>query len=270
MKTHLQRYNIAHRGARSLAPENTMLAFYKAWQVGAHGVETDISVTADGRLILFHDVTLRRTTNVAQIFPRRANKPVHTFSLQDIGQLDAGSWFVEQDPFAALAGGAVTTEELQSMYSVPVPLLEELLLFVKKKSWFILIEIKRLPEEIASFGIVEEVLRLIDMVGLDPALFSISSFEHSYLQRVQELRPEVEVNALIGENITTPQHWGEYRFEVYNANIDLIDSLQIEEARRHGCRINLYTVNRLAEMKHYLAHGIDMIITDYPQLLAGT
>jgi len=268
MKNPPQLYNIAHRGARSLAPENTMTGFAKAWQVGAHGVETDVSVTGDGALILFHDPNLRRTTDVARIFPQRQHDPLHTFSHEDIKKLDAGSWFVKSDPFGSIADGSITAAEAGSMRHAHIPALEELLFFVKAHSWFVNIEIKRLPRELASFAVIEEVLKIIDKVELAPARFSISSFEHSYLYRLQNLRPEVEINALIGEDPGKPQSWGNYEFEIYNANIDLIDSLQIEEARRRGCRINLYTVNRVEEMKHYLAQeGIDKIITDYPQLL---
>ena len=60
---------IAHRGARSLAPENTLAAARKALEVGADLWETDVSVTNDGELILFHDESLIRTTNVKKTVP---------------------------------------------------------------------------------------------------------------------------------------------------------------------------------------------------------
>ena len=191
-------YNIAHRGARSLAPENTMPAFIKAWQTGAHGVETDVSVTSDGQLILFHDETFIRTTNIAEIFPKRKKDPVHTFNLEEIQTLDAGSWFIEDDPFATIKSGKVTLEEQQAMIKASIPLLEELLLFVKEKSLFVNIEIKGLPKAISTFPVVEKVLSLIDSVQLTPGMFSISSFNHLYLKKAAELRPEIEVNALLG------------------------------------------------------------------------
>ncbi len=262
-------YNIAHRGARSLAPENTMPAFLKAWQVGAHGIETDVRVTADGKLVLFHDNNLRRTTNIAQLFPQRKNNPLHTFTLEEILRLDAGTWYRDTDPYASISKGIVGITEAQVMCGATIPQLEELLLFVKNKTWFINIEIKPLPSEIDSFPIVEEILQLISRVVLDRERFSISSFHHPFLSKVQELRPDIEVNALIGDDACKGQQWGDYQFDIYNANVDLIDVPQIEKAHRHGCRINLYTVNRLREMHRYLSLGIDKIITDYPQLLAA-
>jgi len=261
-------YNIAHRGARSLAPENTMPAFVKAWQTGAHGIETDVSVTSDGQLILFHDDNFMRTTNVSEIFPKRKEDPLHTFTWQEVQKLDAGSWFIEVDPFATIKRGEVTLEEQQAMKNTSVPLLEELLLFVKQKSLFINIEIKSLPETIATFPIVEKVLFLLDKVQLASGMFSISSFNHLYLKKIEKLRPDIEVNALIGGYPFLIHNWGNYEFAVYNADANIIDSEQIEKALQHGCRVNLYAVNDTKAMVRFLREGVDKIITDYPQLLA--
>ncbi len=261
-------YNIAHRGARSLAPENTMPAFIKAWQTGAHGVETDVSVTSDGQLILFHDETFMRTTNIAEIFPKRKKDPLHSFTWEEVQTLDAGSWFIEDDPFASIKSGKVTLEEQQAMINASVPLLEELLLFVKEKSLFINIELKHLPEAISTFPIVEKVLSLVDSVQLPPGMFSISSFNHLYLKKVAELCPDIEVNALIGGYPFLIHNWGEFEFEVYNANANIIDSKQIEVALQHDCQVNLFTVNDPKDMVRFLKEGVGKIITDFPQLLA--
>ncbi|MBM9606724.1 glycerophosphodiester phosphodiesterase [Desulfopila inferna] len=261
-------YNIAHRGARSLAPENTMSAFIKAWQMGAHGIETDVSVTSDGQLILFHDETFMRTTNIAEIFPKRKKEPLHSFTWEEVQTLDAGSWFIEDDPFASIKSGKVTLEEQQAMINASIPLLEELLLFVKEKSLFVIIEIKHLPEAIISFPIVEKVLTLVDSVQLPPNMFSISSFNHLYLKKVAALCPDIEVNALIGGYPLLIHNWGEFEFEVYIANANIIDSKQIEVALQHDCQVNLFTVNDPKDMVRFRKEGVGKIITDYPQLLA--
>ncbi|MDZ7664242.1 MAG: glycerophosphodiester phosphodiesterase [Desulfotignum sp.] len=65
---------IAHRGARSLAPENTLAAAKTAWQSGAHRWETDIQVTRDGHLVLFHDAGLLRL--------HQCKNPVYTSALR--------------------------------------------------------------------------------------------------------------------------------------------------------------------------------------------
>lgn len=64
---------IAHRGARSLAPENTLAAARRAHDVGADMWETDVAVTADDHLVLMHDDAMTRTTDVAARFPDRCS-----------------------------------------------------------------------------------------------------------------------------------------------------------------------------------------------------
>ena len=85
--------NIAHRGARSLAPENTLAAARKGLEVGADMWELDIQMTADGELIVIHDNTLKRTSNVREVFPKRKPWLVHEFTLDEIRLLDFGSWW---------------------------------------------------------------------------------------------------------------------------------------------------------------------------------
>lgn len=75
---------IAHRGASGYAPENTMAAFRRAVEMGATEVETDVAFTRDGRLLLFHDETLERTTN-------GSGRP-EDYTLAELLALDAGSW----------------------------------------------------------------------------------------------------------------------------------------------------------------------------------
>jgi len=84
---------IAHRGASYDAPEETAPAYLLARDLGADYLELDLQRTKDGVLIAFHDDKLKRTTNIAQVFPDRADRPVSTFTLAELKQLDAGSWF---------------------------------------------------------------------------------------------------------------------------------------------------------------------------------
>lgn len=84
---------IAHRGTTYWAPEETEAAMRWARNTGADYLELDLQRTKDGVLIALHDVNLRRTTNVANIFPERADAPVSEFTLEELRQLDAGAWF---------------------------------------------------------------------------------------------------------------------------------------------------------------------------------
>lgn len=98
---------VAHRGASAYAPEHTRPAYELAIEQGADYIEPDLQITADGVLISLHDETLERTTNVAEVFPERFRQVVEgmvvvnrwyavDFTLEEIKQLDAGSWFDER------------------------------------------------------------------------------------------------------------------------------------------------------------------------------
>ena len=84
---------IAHRGTTYWAPEETEVAMRWARNMGADYLELDLQRTKDGVLIALHDVNLRRTTNVEKVFPERADASVSDFTLDELRQLDAGSWF---------------------------------------------------------------------------------------------------------------------------------------------------------------------------------
>ncbi len=98
---------VAHRGASAYAPEHTMAAYQLALEQGADFIEPDLQLTQDGVLIALHDLTLDRTTNAREVFPDRFREEMargetvrrwyaNDFTLEEIRQLDAGSWFGEE------------------------------------------------------------------------------------------------------------------------------------------------------------------------------
>jgi len=95
---------VAHRGASAYAPEHTLDAYRLAIEQKADFIEQDLAVTKDGVLVCIHDLTLERTTNVEEVFPdryvtatagatTRKQWLVGDFTLAELKQLDAGSWF---------------------------------------------------------------------------------------------------------------------------------------------------------------------------------
>lgn len=240
-----------------------MPAIERAWQLGAHGIEVDVRATAEAEFVLLHDATLARTTDVHQIFPLRQDNPVHTFSLAELGRLDAGSWFIDTDPFGQIAAGQLSDHDLETIRGVHIPTLAEVLLFVKKRSWFVNIELKELPHP----ALVDELVSLVEKLQMPSSCFSLSSFNHDYLRHLRDTRPDLEINALIGGDVMRPQNWGTFEFAVYNANADLTDEAQIARALDQGCQVNLYTVNEPGQMKRFLQAGVSKIFTDFPQRL---
>ncbi len=256
---------IAHRGADSLAPENTIPAIRKAWEIGADIVEVDVTTTLDGRLILLHDDLLIRTTDIAERFPERMNNPCWSFTLQELKILDAGSWFITTDPFGQIAAGNVSRDELSSFKGLPIPTLDEVLDFVNQRSWRINIEIK----EVQHLPIIESVLALINRMQISADRLIISSFFHDSLRKVRSQRPDIEINALIGGDETGNQQWGDYEFMYYNADAELTDEEQIARAQEHNCRVSLYTVNNPDQMLRFIRAGIHSLFTDFPQRLVA-
>jgi len=84
---------IGHRGASAYAPENTLAAIDKAARLGIGWVENDVQRTKDGELVVIHDDSLQRTTDVEEVFPCRTSWDVKDFTAAEIARLDAGSWF---------------------------------------------------------------------------------------------------------------------------------------------------------------------------------
>ncbi len=261
--------NIAHRGARSLAPENSLAAIQKAWEIGADGIEIDVGASRDEHLFLLHDPNLLRTTNISDCFPTRATNFHTTFTLAELRTLDAGSWFVNKDPFGQIAAGNISEADQHEFMGLKIPSLEEALLFIKKKDWKVNIELKKLPPPLEKFPVEQKVLQLIKDLRIAPDQIAISSFHHNYLYSIKNTHPEFEVQALIGDTGERTLDWGKFDFDTYNANADLIDEAQIATARANNSQVNLFTVNDPAEMQRFINAGVRGIITDFPQILVN-
>ncbi len=260
--------NIAHRGARSLAPENTLLAARRGFDCGADLWETDLAVSRDEALILFHDNLLGRTTDVAACYPQRTHEPFTAFTLAELRRLDAGSWFVDTDPFDQIAAGVVSPSQQNDCRQTVIPTLEEALVLTRELDWGINLELKRQPSPMADFPLVERVLAKIAHVGLDTRNIVISSFNHDWLREVQARQPAIEVQALIGYHTDGPLEWGDMRFDTYNVRSTLISAAAVRERVSAGLTINLFTVNAMDDMQRFAAAGAAGIITDFPQRLA--
>ena len=154
---------IGHRGAAGMAPENTLAGFRHAISVGAPWVEFDTQLSADKRVIVFHDDRLDRTTD--------GSGSVYDTDFETIRKLDAGAWF---DP--AFAG------EL-------VPTLKETLALLLQSGLHPDIEIKPAEgrETETARAVMAEVLAVWP-VGAPPPL--ITSIKHDCLRIARELAPD--------------------------------------------------------------------------------
>lgn len=257
---------IAHRGARSLAPENTLAAADLAFELGADLWEADVQQTRDGHLVLFHDQTLERCTNVNAVFPERKTLGLHRFDLAEILTLDAGSFFENSDPFNQIAQGKVNQSKLGRYRRELIPTLSQGLLFTKKKQWVVNLELKLYPGQSCCTGLPEKTLQAIEISGLDKTRVVISSFHHPWLDWIQQRGSGIRVQALVGEDDAGPVDFGDFRFAVYNVNADCVSPRQIAELKKRGKEINLFTVNDPKSFEAFRRMGVNGIFTDFPQL----
>ncbi|KAJ8030450.1 Glycerophosphodiester phosphodiesterase domain-containing protein 4 [Holothuria leucospilota] len=135
----------AHKGAEHLAPENTMIAFQRAVNdCNVYGLESDVRISLDGVHFCLHDDTFERTTNIKDVSPGRIHTKAEEFSSADLGVLDAGSWFLERDPFGTVQ--ELTDEQRELYASQKIPLMTDLLDIAKKYRLNVLFDLRAPPE----------------------------------------------------------------------------------------------------------------------------
>ena len=259
--------NIAHRGARSLAPENTLAAARKALEIGADLWELDVALTSDGVPFIVHDDTLARTSNVKQIFPERQPFTNHLFTWDDVQKLDFGSWFVATDPFKQIAAGKVTQAEQTSYRGEKAPTLREALSFTKDHAWRINVEIKDLSGTPGDTMVVEKVVALIDELGMADRVL-ISSFNHAYLERAKQANPKIATAALVETADPDPiVLLKRLNAQAYNPRVGAVSPSEIGKIRDVGFDVYIWTVNDVSTMKQLVDARASGIFTDFPQLL---
>ena len=259
--------NIAHRGTRSLAPENTMAAARKALETGADMWELDVGMTADGELIVIHDNTLDRTSNVKEVFPYRSPWRVQDFTLDEMRRLDFGSWFNKSDPFGQIKSGIVTRDDMRSYAAEPAPLLDEALRFTLDNDWLVNIEIKDLSSTPGHKTVVQKVIGLVESLGMASRVI-VSSFNHDYLQLARILNPQLAIGALVSRNHADPVALlQKLQAFAYNPRVTAIELKDIRHLRDRGFHVLVWVANDEPTMRALIRSRVSGIFTDFPQLL---
>lgn len=256
---------IAHRGARGHAPENTLASAELGHSVGADLWELDVNYTRDYKMVVVHDDTLVRTTNVEEVYPGRNSYRVCDFTLEELSRLDAGSWYEERDQFGRVAAGEVSAEALASFKGLRIPTLEEALLLTKRFDWYVNVEIKNHEHLIGHDTVTKDVLDLIRRLDMVDQII-ISSFQHRYLEECRVLCPEMATGALVertrpADPVALCRRLG---VNAYHPDRLILAPGDLEALRDAGFAVNVWTVNDMDEAKDLVAHGASGIITDFP------
>jgi glycerophosphoryl diester phosphodiesterase len=242
---------VAHRGSSGAAPENTLAAVRLAIAQKSDVVENDVQRTRDGELVIMHDTTLARTTDVEQVFPDRAPWAVRDFTLAEIKQLDAGAWFAPE-----YAGEQVPTlaEWVNAVGQQAGMLLEP-----KAPELYPGIEAD-LDKELRSLPAFNRALKADRVV--------VQSFNHAWLRVYKDRAPDVPVGLLYGNkpsevDIAAAATWAQQ----VNPALGAIDQATVDQVHAHGMETHVWTVNAGTDMRRAINWNVDGIITNYPQVL---
>lgn len=218
---------IGHRGAMGHAPENTLLSFRKALELGAQCVEGDIYFV-DGRLLVIHDDRLDRTTN--------GSGHLQDHDFEYLRSLDAGN-------------------------GEKIPTLEELFETVDLRAG-VNIELKGpgTARPVADFVAARR------KEGWDDALILVSSFNHRELEAVRRMDPHIGLGVLIAgtpvDAAAIAVGLGAYSVHL---SLKFVDRTVVEDAHLCGLRVFVFTVNDPDDIRRMEAFGVDGVFTNYPE-----
>lgn len=224
-------------------------------------------MTADGELVLHHDDTLLRTSNVGIVFPFRSPWNIHEFTLKELRLLDFGTWFLETDPFMTIATGEVPWNDARGYISEPILTLREALVFTRENDWRVNLELKDHGNLYQPEFLVEKVISLVQELRMRDQVL-ISSFNHDYLVHARAMDPSISTGALV--ECFTPDSASlvcRLKGQSYHPRIDVLKTDDFVALQEEGIEVLVWTVNDEATMRRLINSGVTGIITDFPQLL---
>lgn len=244
MDTHQRKKQmvIGHRGASSLAPENTMAAFRLAHEHQLPWIEVDADILADGTVVICHDDTLERCSD--------AQGYLLDLMQSDLNHIDAGSWF--SDDFIGER----------------IPTLVELIHFTNKTGMNLNLEIKSGKNRQVTEQLINGVLQDLKTHWHGAQSLLISSFNHLLLAEINKRAPDIKLACLFESPL--PSDWLtslEYvGASVIHPNHDGLTKLQVESMVNAGYQVNVWTVNNLARSNELFNWGVTGICSDIAHL----
>ena len=243
----------AHRGGARLHPENTLIAFQGAQEVGCEFVETDLHLTRDGELVLIHDSTVDRTTD--------GTGSVANLDFEQLRRLDAGFRFTrDQRTYPYRGRGLVVPTLAEALAANPG----------------LRFNVDMKPRDPAIVG------RLTDFIEIERVhdRLVVASEHDGLLRRFRSATSgRVATSAGRGEAArfwvamqVGLSHQLDLRFDALQVPpsyrlLNVVDERLIERAHSAGVQVHVYTINSFAEMRRLLNVGVDGIITDRPDRL---
>lgn len=275
-----------HRGARGLAPENTLAAFERALALGVDTLESDVHLTADGVPVLHHDAALQpertRDASGAWLSAPLLLKDLTLVQLQgyDVGRARPGSAVAQAFP------------RQQPRDGEPVPTLAQLFALVKARGADGVrfnLEVKmhpQRPEERPPWErIVDALLAEVKAAGMEGRV-TIQGFDWRALRRVHERAPGLPTACLSAQTarfdtitsglwtagVTLAAHGSAAAMakaagcSIWSPQAGDLDAARVRQAQALGLQVLPWTVNERAEMERLIGWGVDGLITDEPDV----
>ncbi len=235
-------YVVAHRGASGLAPENTLASFREAVNSGVKMIELDVQFTSDGKIIVFHDENLDRTTN--------NNNGYDELTYENIKTLDAGSWF----------SGEFSGER--------IPLLSEALDFLKDKAYLV-VEIKAYKSA-AIEKKMAAIVGMVDEYGMGEHTLYVS-FNYKALTALKKINPSLPTAALkLPNDDTLPSEISEKTgCEAYICSVDELNAAIADDIKSHGMFLGVYDVDTAEGLHKAIKYGVSAVATNSPPMIIG-
>lgn len=216
-----------------------MVSFERAVELGADWIELDVHLTKDGQLAVIHDESLERTTSGSGL--------VKDFTLHELQQLDAGSWFG-----AAFAGERI-------------PSLEQVLRWAAARERVVDIEIKNAP--VRYEGIERAVVEALDRSGMSERVIVIS-FDHPTVKRVKALDARVATGVLYaGRPVDAVAVARQADADALLPHWAYVTDEDVRAAHAAGIAVAPWVSSDPSVLRRLVAAGVDAIGTNHPDVL---
>jgi len=228
----------AHRGSSAYAPENTLIAFELAIRQGADGIELDVQLTKDDKLVVIHDETINRVSGKTGY--------VRDYTLKELKAFNCNNKFLQY--------GEVSIPTLQEVYELIRP--TNLTINVELKNSIILYE-----------GMEEKLIELEYELDIGDRII-YSSFNHYSLMKLKSIKNNVKTGILFqDEFIDIPEYAAKLGVNALHPALYILQIPGfIRSAKEKNLAINVWTVNDEEHMKSLVENQIDAIITNKPDL----
>lgn len=227
--------NIAHRGFKSKYPENTKIAFERAIELGADGMEFDVHLSSDKEVVIIHDERLDRTSDGKGL--------ISDFSLKDLKKLNMSNLYKDLD-----------RQEIMT--------LDEYFDLVKDLDFVSNIELKN---SIYSYeGLEERVSSIIKNFKIEDKVL-VSSFNHNSVLEFKEKNRNVKCGLLVDCVLYKPwDYMKDLGIEYYHPSAYLIDKDTVVKLKENGILTNVWFGSEHHDFQRIIDLGVNGIITDYP------